>query len=161
MALYNLTGINLDIFNAVNSAGYVFIFTAVVLPSFSLCMLTAIALFLAHSLNWPVRIALINIFAGEMTLWISYAMNYLGYPGRAYDPVGVVNCRFFLSASLASVVASLSAIAVYAVIVYIFIKYGIKNLNLKYIFLVTVCVCVCVCVRVCVCACVCVCVCKL
>ena len=134
MALYNLTGIDLDIFNAVNSAGYVFIFTAVVLPSLSLCVLTAVALFLAHSINWPLRIALINIFAGEITLWACYTVLYLGLPVRTYIPSETVTCQIFFSAAICAIVVSFSSIALYSIVVYIFIKYEVNKISLKVIF---------------------------
>ena len=133
MALYNLTGIDLDIFNAVNSAGYVFIFTVVVLPSLSLCVLTAVALFLAHSINWPLRIALLNIFAGEITLWACYTVLYLGLPVRTYIPSETVTCQIFISAAICAIVVSFSSIALYSIVVYIFIKYGVNKISLKVI----------------------------
>ena len=133
MALYNLTGIDLDIFNAVNSAGYVFIFTVVVLPSLSLCVLTAVALFLAHSINWPLRIALLNIFAGEITLWACYTVLYLGLPVRTYIPSETVTCQIFFSAAICATVVSFSSIALYSIVVYIFIKYGVNKISLKVI----------------------------
>ena len=133
MALYNLTGIDLDIFNAVNSAGYVFIFTVVVLPSLSLCVLTAVALFLAHSINWPLRIALLNIFAGEITLWACYTVLYLGLPVRTYIPSETVTCQIFISAAICATVVSFSSIALYSIVVYIFIKYGVNKISLKVI----------------------------
>ena len=129
---YNLTGIDIDFFLAANTAAQLSLFILVVLPTFALCLLCVVALLIADTLNWPIRIALINVFSGELCYWFGLAVFFLGYPARAYSP-SPVSCQLSVSAFIAAALMKFPAVGLYAVMVYVFIKYGVGKLKLKVI----------------------------
>lgn len=65
--LYNLTGIDLELYFSINTAGYTFLFLLLALPLLVLSVLCLLALFFADDINWKMRVLLINIFAVDIT----------------------------------------------------------------------------------------------
>ena len=58
---YNLSGVDLDLFHAANTVTNTSLSLLLVLPTLLLCLFCVLALYSDHSLNWPLRVALINI----------------------------------------------------------------------------------------------------
>ena len=134
---YNLTGIDIDLFLAANTAAQLTMFVVVVVPTLALCLLCVVAVLIADSLNWPIRIALVNVYAGEICYWFGLAVMFLGYPARAYSP-SPVSCRLAISSFIAATFLKFPAVSLYAVMVYVFLKYGVSKLKLKLIIPVVV-----------------------
>ena len=127
---FNLTGIDVDAFIAANSSIFVGIVFVIVVPSLILSVLCVVALLLAHTLNWPIRVALINIFAAEMCYWVALCILLLGYPTRARNPEGeTISCRVYISFFTCAAHLKFTSVTLYAIMVYIFIKYGVRKLK--------------------------------
>lgn len=132
MTSTNLSNLDSGVFIAANSAANIFLFVIFVLPALILCVFCVVSLFLAYSINWPLRIALINIFAGEICYWFSVTVQYLGFPARALSLTGAdFSCRIVLSLFLLSASQRYIAIALYAIMVYIFLRYGVRKFKLR------------------------------
>lgn len=127
---------DIDLFHAANSAANVCLFFLAVLPGLVLSLLCVLALFLAQSLNWPLKISLINILAGEIWRWVGLSVLFLGYPGRVGRPAGTrESCLVFFGAVISASCQKFLAITLYAILVYSFIKHGVKTLKMRLILL--------------------------
>ena len=80
---FNLTGVDLDLYNSIHSGIQFGIFFLIVLPALILILLCMVALLFAKSINWPIRIVLINIYAAEICFWLGVTVLLLGFPVRA------------------------------------------------------------------------------
>lgn len=130
----NASSFDLDLFRAVNSAVNITLFFVAVLPGLVLCFLCVLALLLANSINWPLRISLINIFLNEIWHWCGMSVWFLGYPARVGKPPSAnKSCLVFFGTVISAVYQKFLAITLYAVMVYFFLKYGVKKLKMKWI----------------------------
>ena len=125
---FNLNTTDLKVYFDANVAVNICLFMFLVLPPFLLCLVCIVALVFATEINVKIRLLLINIYAAEISEWLAYAVVYLGWPARQlYDKVGT--CHFFISSFAFLGVQKFTAGAIYAIKVFIFIKYGEKNLK--------------------------------
>ena len=132
----NLTGVDLDLYYSINSSIQVGLFFLIALPALILILLCVVALLFAKSINWPIRIVLIDIYAAEICYWLGTTVILLGFPVRAR-----LNNKEHLSCSVAFALffsnspLKFSATALYSITVYIFVKYGIQKVKLYAIIL--------------------------
>ena len=123
---FNLSTTDLKVYFDANVAVNICLFMFLVLPPFLLCLVCVVALVFATEINVKIRLLLINIYAAEISEWLAYAVVYLGWPARQlYDEVGT--CHFFISSFAFLGVQKFTAGAIYAIKVFIFIKYGEKT----------------------------------
>lgn len=127
MAL-NLTGIDESLYYSVNSAVNVGIFLFVVLPALLLCLLCVVALLFADSINWKIRVLIINTLAGEICLWLALTILFLGYPARQLVQ-NDFSCKLLLSMLFVTAMQKFMSTAFYAIAVYTFIKNGLGHLK--------------------------------
>ena len=73
---FNLTGVNVDLYFAVNAGIHAAIFAFTALPALILCLLCVIALFFADEVIWPMRVLIINIFIAENVYWVAQLALY-------------------------------------------------------------------------------------
>ena len=119
-----------DLFAAINSTIHIGQFLLLTLPAIILNVVCIVALLLAKTIKWKVRAAIINIFAAEMMNLLGTAILYVGYPIRVTnnDPLAV-SCPTGIAIATFGVNSDLLGIAIYAIAVYIFIKYDIRKLK--------------------------------
>lgn len=132
---YNLTGIDLHTFFAINSTIRLSLLVLVALPALSLCLFCVAALLFAHSINLPLRVALASILVGEICYWFAVSVQFAGYPSRAGSDSKTHTCQVATSAFITAFQQKYPAIALYAIMVYIFLKHGVKKLKLKIVVL--------------------------
>ena len=118
---FNLTGIDVDLYFAVNTTVSILVFGLIVLPALILNVLCVLALLLARDLVWQVKMLLINIFAVEICSWLGQAILFVGFPVRQSleleaDPA----CGVAVSLFIVTALQKMSATAIYAIMVYVF-----------------------------------------
>ena len=129
MAL-NLSGLDPDLYFNVNTSAQVGLFFIAVLPTLILCLLCVVALLFASSINWQMRVVLINIFAADICTWLGLTVLFLGFPLRASVRMGGEwSCSVALSLFNVGPQQKFSITALYAIMVYVFIKYGPRKLK--------------------------------
>lgn len=131
MAL-NFTGIDGGLYYSINSAVNVGLFFFAVLPTLILCLLCVLALFYADSINWKIRVLFINIFAGDICLWLALTILFLGYPVRQIT-LSVFSCAVSFSLLIVTGLQKFMSTSLYAIAVYIFLKHGINRLKWYFI----------------------------
>ena len=133
---FNLTGVDLDLYYSINSSIQVGLFFLIVLPALILILVCVVALLFAKTINWPIRIVLINIYAAEICYWLGVTVILLGFPVRArLNNEENFSCSVSFAIFFTSSPLKFSSTALYSIIVYIFIKYGIKKVKLYAIIL--------------------------
>ena len=125
----NITIFRRDIYNGYHLIPYL----GLVAPALVLSVLTTLAFLLARDTNKKIRALLINIFVAEIVLCLRLSVNFLAYPIRQMFEIGgtvlLSLCRLQISLGIIAVLAKVGSIALYAVMVYIFIKYNIKKVK--------------------------------
>ena len=125
---FNLSDTSLQQYFDSNVAINTSLFLFLVLPPLLLCLLCVLALAFAEEINKKIRVLLINIFAAEIGSWLSYSVYYLGWPVRlVYNDD--ITCKYFISCFAVAGAQKFTAGGVYAVNIYVFIKYGEKKLK--------------------------------
>ena len=120
----------MDLYFAVNTSAGAILFGLVVLPSLVLCVLCVLALFRAEGLAWQMKALLINIFAAEICNWLSLTLFIFGPPVREGLELGVYPaCAVPSSLYFVSALQKMSSTTLYAIMVYVFIKYGKEKLK--------------------------------
>ena len=120
----NLTDRDEELIFALTTTIYTTFSITIVIPFLILTVLCIAALFLAKSINLQLRTLLINVFAVDLLIWIGYAIQYLGYPERVLSQ-SLVSCRLFTSVFIIIGQQGYMSRALYAVMVYFFIKDGV------------------------------------
>lgn len=129
---FNLTGIDEDSYFVVSSAVNVSLFSTIILIPLLLCLLCLVALALA-TINLKVKVLLMNIFVVEVCNQLRYTVLYLGFPARILQLPGDYSCHVFYGLSTAALQQKFIATALYAIMVFVFIKYGEKRLKWRVI----------------------------
>ena len=126
--LFNMTGTDEHAFYAVNSSIQAVLFLMLVLPTLLLCFLCIMTLLCTKTIHWQMKTLLVNLFATEIGSSLASSMLYLGYPQRA-GGLAAENyfCRFIISTFITTSLSKSTAITIYAVMVYAFVKQGINN----------------------------------
>ena len=128
----NFTGLDDHVTFVINPAIHVSLFV-VDLPVFVLITLTVIAVLLTKDLNINLRIIFLNVFAADISTLIGAGIVSLSNPFRVHNESEVdYTCALASSAIFA---AKLFSTSLYAVVVFIFIKYGAKKLKCSIIVL--------------------------
>jgi hypothetical protein len=134
--MYNLTGIDLDVYFAANTSGQTSVFLITILSTLILNPLCIVALFSAKEINWKMRALIINIFTAEICNSFGYSLLLLGFPTRFNDQINDnISCKLALSSLITAFIAKFSANAFYSVMVYIFIKHGIRKIKWSVVLL--------------------------
>ena len=128
---FNITGFKPDVFAAFNSAINIGVFLTLTVPKLVLNVLCIVALLLAKTLNRKIKVTLINIFVAETVFSIGLSVKYIGYPIRVsnVDASGI-SCDIRLGFLFTGYLTNATAITLYAITVYLFIKYGKKKMKM-------------------------------
>ena len=119
-----------ELYFIITTTANVSLFLIVVLPTLILCLLCALALLLAEDIDWQMRILLNNIFVAEISFWLGIAVYLLGYPMRAKRFGNEeASCGVMIGLLIVGGMQQLTAITLYAISVYIFLKYGTQKLK--------------------------------
>ena len=132
---FNLSEVDLDLYVATNTAVQAGLLVVIVLPALILTIICSVAISFTYIINWQMRVVLVNIFITEVINWLGYTVDYLGFAPRALNENSLFSCRIFVSLLITAGMQKFAAIAVYSIMVYIFLKYGIKKLKWYMIFL--------------------------
>lgn len=123
-----------ELYFSFNTAVNVSLFCTIIVPALTLHLLCVLALRFADAINWPVRVLLINTFMPDICMWIGLTVLLLGYPVRASIPgEGDFSCNSFVGFIFVGVAQKYFSIALYAIAVYVFLKYGVQKLKWYYI----------------------------
>ena len=127
---FNFTafGFNSNTFFTVNSVLNIALLLIVAFVIF-LDVLCVIALLLAKTLKWQIRAVLINSITADLVSEVGTSILYIGYPLRANLVANVSSCRIADGFVTVGYLSTSAAEALYAIVVYTFIKYGIKRLK--------------------------------
>lgn len=134
MSTFNLTalGFDQDLFFAINSSVNELFFLVLVLPATFLNVLCVMALLLAKNIKWQIKVVLINVFAADLILAITLLVLVLSYPIRAYlsHSQGLdYLCSVLFGSIIISFQSNLTAVTYYAIVVYIYLRYGVRKLK--------------------------------
>ena len=131
----NLTGFDDSVIFVINPTLHVsFVFLC--LPALLLFTLCVIALLLTKSFDINLRVILVNVFAADISVLIGSSVLFLGHPARLKDELDVnYSCNFTLSAIFTGGTAKSPATSIYAIVVFIYTKYGPKKIRLWVIVL--------------------------
>ena len=127
---FNITGLDVELFYAVNSAAHLFLFVAFTTPAFILCGLCVVALLLAEGIDRKMKVILINMFIPEIFSCFAGFVIDFGYPLRAF--VGSEmdkSCDITLGFSLIFFVGATIFSPFFSIAVYVFLKCDIKKLK--------------------------------
>lgn len=131
---FNLSGFDPELYYDGNISVNLLLFFFLVLPMLSLCMLCVVALVFAKEMNRKIRFLLVNVFASEICSWIGLGVLCLGWPIRQQYHEEIL-CRVFISLFIVGGVQKFTSAAIYAINIYVFVKYGEKKL--KWHFIIT------------------------
>ena len=126
----NLTSFDDSVIYIINPAVSISYFVFLCLPAIILFLLCVVALLLTKTININLRVILLNVFAAEISLLLGVTVLFLGHPARVQDEETVnYSCNFLLSAIFCGGIAKHPANSLYAIVVYIYIKYGLKKVK--------------------------------
>ena len=130
----NFTGIDIDLFFTVGSAVTGLLLCGIVIPTLILIVICVIAIINAKELCGQMKALLINIFAGEVCNWLSLAF----YCTQAIittqlDLMVSILCGSFISLYFVATLQISSGTSLYAILVYMYLKYGLAKLKWKVI----------------------------
>ena len=124
--VYNLTGIDLDAYFAVNTTANVLLFLTIVLPAFVLCLFSVVALWFTPEIKCKIKFLIINLFASEISNWLMYSIIFLGFPSRYRNQIiDDISCKMFSNLLIIAGPTKILSTALYSVVVYIYLKYGL------------------------------------
>ena len=127
---YNITSFDEDLFFTVNTAVGTSLFFIIVLTPLVLCVLCVLALIFTRKLNKKLKVLLINIFAAEICTLIRWTLAFLGFPLRFRTLAGVSwICIIDITLSIVGGQQKFTSSALYAVMIYVFIKHGERRLK--------------------------------
>lgn len=127
---FNITGFDPEVFYTINSTLQVVLFVVFHVPAIILNVLCIGALLLIKTVNWHIRATLTNILAAEIVTSISVSFFNIGYPirvsiGNEFD----YSCIIGLGLVVLGFLSNTTAVALYAITVYVFLKCGLRNLK--------------------------------
>lgn len=126
---FNFSDGELKSYLSVNVGVSISLFLFVVLPPLIMCIACVVALVTAgEGMSNKIRLLLINIFAAEIYSWLGFAVFYLGWLHRFNSDESDL-CKLFLSLVIAGYIQKLTGAGVYAVAVFVFVKYGNDKLK--------------------------------
>lgn len=122
---FNLSGIDEEFYISVNTAARISIFFFVALPTFLLCLLCMMASFFAEDINQYTKVLLMNIFIADVVQWVAVSILFLGFPMQARMQRGeYYSCSTAFGILIACVLQKSSLLAVSAITLYFFTRYG-------------------------------------
>ena len=125
---FNLSEVDLDVYIAANTAVQACLLVVIVLPALILSIICSVAISFTYVINWQLRVALVNIFVTEVIHWLSYTIENLGFAPRALAiENSIFTCRIFYSSVTIAGIQKFAAISIYSIMVYVFLKYGVKK----------------------------------
>jgi hypothetical protein len=122
-----------DMYLNINTGISIGLFFFLNLPALVLYLVCVLGLIFAGGINRKIRVLLINLILPDVCIWVGVSALLLGYPTRQVG--GDFSCRLFMTSISIGVSQKYSTIALFAIIVYIFLKYGIKKLKWRSIAL--------------------------
>ena len=132
MALLNLTGIDIDLYFTVGSAVYGLLLFGIVIPALVLISIVVCAILLAKELCGQMKALLINIFAGEVCIWLLLALFCIEFiTDTQLDLTMDIFCGTIISLYFVGTLQISSGTSLYAIMVYMYIKYGLAKVKWK------------------------------
>ena len=128
MALFNISGVNPELFFNYNLGFGISLFSVFVLPPFLLSLLCVVSLIFTKKINKKIRVLFINIFAAEICSCLHNSFLCLGFPVR-FRYQDTTTCKLFLSAFMVAAEQKFTAGTLYAINIYLLAKYGEKKLK--------------------------------
>lgn len=137
--VFNMTATEEYSFQAINSAIQAAMFLTLVLPALILCFLSVLALLCTKTINWQMKALLINLFSAKVGGSLASTLLYLGYPVRASGNNAAEDyfCRFIASTFITTSLTKSTAITIYSVMIYTFVKHGFGRMQ-QYAILSTI-----------------------
>lgn len=131
MLSLNATDFDENLFININAAICCALFLFIAVPSLILFILCTIAIVSDEVINWHLKYVLLNIFAAEICFSLSLNIHFLGYPARAFFdiPGNIEICKINLGLGIIGNTTKVTSITLYAIMVYIFIKYSTKKVK--------------------------------
>ena len=127
---FNFSEIDFELYVAANTAVQAGLLAVVVLPAVTLSIICSVAISFTYVINWQMRVTLVNIFTTEVFHLLGYTVEYLAFAPRALDKENsLVSCRIFLSCIIFASIQKFAAIVFYSIMVYLFLKHGVKKLK--------------------------------
>jgi hypothetical protein len=127
---FNLSEVDLDLYIAANAAVQVSLLVVIILPAAIFSIICSVAIGFTFIINWQMRVVLINIFATEVFHWLGYTVEHLAFAPRVLDKENsIVSCRVFFFLIITASTQKIAAIVIYSIIVYVFLKYGVKKIK--------------------------------
>lgn len=124
--LMNLTATRRDLYTGFQ----LIVYFGCVFPTIFLSTITIVAFAMAKSMNKKIRVILVNIFAAEIVLSLRLSATFLGFPIRQIFDLGfdfpIRLCNLQVTLGIIGVLSKVGSVTLYAVMVYVFIKYNIK-----------------------------------
>ena len=127
---FNFSEIDFEFYVAANTVVQAGLLAVVVLPAVTLSIICSVAISFTYVINWQMRVTLVNIFATEVFHLLGYTVEYLAFAPRALDKENsLVSCRIFFSCIILASIQKFAAIVFYSIMVYLFLKHGVKKLK--------------------------------
>ena len=127
---FNLSEVDLELYVAANTAVQARLLVVIVILNITLSIICTMAIIFTQVINWQMRVALVNIFVTDVVNLLGYMVDYLAFTLRALDkPNTIYSCRFFVSFLITAGMQKFAAITIYSIMVYVFLKYGVKKLK--------------------------------
>lgn len=127
---YNITGLDPELFYAVNSVLHIMLAVAFPLPTFILCGVCVMALIYAKGIDWKMKAILINILTPEIANSMAVFFLDFGYPIRAFTGSGNdLSCNILFSLITVGYFGTIAFTPFFSVTVYTFVKYDAKKLK--------------------------------
>ena len=137
----NITGFDVELFFAFNTAANVAIFSVFTLPSIIFGMLCIAGLISTKKIDWKLKVIIANVIAVDIVYSMGQILLYLGYPLRAYggDENGY-SCEIAASFLFGTLFTKPASFTLYTVVAYVFIKYGKDKIKWQYlvVFLIAI-----------------------
>lgn len=133
---FTALGFDQDLFTDANTAIHLILFLTFTLPTIILNLLCIVAAPCAKKINWQMVVMIINLLPAETVRQFGTSVDYIGYPLRSASKNSKANniaCNINTAFESISFLVNNFAIVLYAIVVYIYIKYGIKKAKWRFI----------------------------
>ena len=125
MDMFNSTSSDDDA--SVNNIFRFSVFFFIIVPTAVFSGLCVVAILLAKDINWPMRVLLLNIFAGEFSALAFKSLLFIGVDTKIIT--SDYSCRVVYNVLYTSTCVESSSVVLYSVMVYIFVKYSQNRLK--------------------------------
>ena len=111
---FNLSEVDFELYVAANTAVQAGLLAVIVLPAATLSIICSVVISFTHTITWPMRVTLVNIFISEVINWLGYTVEYLAFAPRAlHKKNSLVSCRIYYSCVIIAGIQKFAAIIGY------------------------------------------------